>query len=150
MWQGMGNTSGFIPDQVEIKVAGRCGAYADAGSAGQAFNYAIFSGSDFDMLPLNGSGLYVDGSVHSDDNLKINGTNITVTGLAEAVAQINVNGTGITIGSQSPNTGKHIDMPDYSSQIQTSALTKFNANQIYNGTNLNVTGNIYRQRRPSR
>ncbi len=114
-----------------------------ASAAGHCFDYTIFSGSDFDMLPLNGSGLYVDGSVHSDDNLKINGANITVTGLAEAVAQINVNGTNIIIGSQSPNTGVHIDMPDYSSQIQASALIKLNGNQQYNGNGLNVTGNMF-------
>jgi Flp pilus assembly protein TadG len=123
---------------VDIKVAA---AAQLAGSSGP-FNYTIFSGSDFDMLPLNGSRLYVDGSVHSDDNLKINGSNITVTGLAEAVAQINVNGNNISIGSQSANTGKRIDMPDYSSQIKASALTTYNASQQYNGNNLNVDGNI--------
>ncbi|MDR3592672.1 MAG: hypothetical protein P4N41_23700, partial [Negativicutes bacterium] len=113
------------------------------GTAAHCFDYTIFSGSDFDMLPLNGSGLYVDGSVHSDDNLKINGSNITVTGLAEAVAAINVNGTKISIGSQSPNTGVHIDMPDYASQIQASALTKYSSSLQFNGNNLDVTGNIY-------
>jgi len=143
LWAGLGNTDGFIPDKVQIKVAAAAQLKQQPGSAGQAFNYTIFSGSDLDMLPLNGSGLYVDGSVHSDDNLRINGTNITVTGLAEAVAQININGTNITIGSQSPNTGTHIDMPDYSSQIQASALTKYNAGLQYNGNNLNVTGNIF-------
>jgi len=143
LWQMAGNSSGLIPSQVQIQVVAAAALKQTAGSAGQAFNYTIFSGSDFDMLPLNGSNLYVDGSVHSDDNLKVNGSNVTVTGMAEAVAQINVNGNNIIIGSQSPNTGVHIPMPDYSSQIQASALTTYNASQQYNGNNLSVTGNIY-------
>ncbi|MDR3559883.1 MAG: pilus assembly protein TadG-related protein [Negativicutes bacterium] len=132
--------AGKLTSGVDVTVT--AAALLKQGSVGHAFDFTLFSGSDFDMLPLNGSNLTVNGSVHSDQNLKVNGSNIIVTGTAEAVGTINVNGNNISIGAQAPGV-KPVDMPDYSSQIAASALTTYNANQVYNGNNLNVTGNMY-------
>lgn len=129
-------------DSVEIKVA----AAAELAGPGQAFEYAIFSGSPLDILPINGSRLYVDGSVHSNDDLKVNGSRITITGVAEAVGVINVNGSNIVIGERRPGVS-FVEMPDYTAQIkaQAAAANKvFNDNKTYyNGNHININGNIH-------
>jgi Flp pilus assembly protein TadG len=108
-----------------VKVA----AAAQLAGPGRAFDFTIFSGSLLDILPLSGSRLYVDGSVHSNDSLRVNGSNITITGAAEAVDQVIVNGSSIVIGSQAAGAA-YVAMPDYSSQIEEQAA---GANQVYSG-----------------
>jgi cytoskeletal protein CcmA (bactofilin family) len=125
-------------DSASIKV--RAAAALDAGGP---FGFTIFSGSDTNLLPLNGSNLRVDGSMHSDQNLRINGSSITVTGNAEAHDTITVNGFGITIGGTRTEGAARIDMPDYTAQIQAIAATTYSTSQTFNGTSLNVDGSMY-------
>lgn len=109
------------------------------------FAFTIFSGSPFDMLPLNGSRLYVDGSVHSNGDLRINGSDITVTGVAEAHGTVTVNGAKLNIPDQ-VSGAPFIDMPDFSSEISAEAAA---ANHVYPGDKtfdggpLNVDGSIH-------
>ncbi|MDR7866092.1 MAG: Tad domain-containing protein [Sporomusaceae bacterium] len=116
---------------------------------GGPFGFTIFSGSDTDILPLNGSSLYVDGSVHSDQRLRINGSGITVTGNIEAAGRdgmdgdIQINGTNINIlGTRSENAAR-IPMPDYSAQIQAIAAQRYATSQSFNGGDINIDGSIY-------
>ncbi len=127
--------------KVTVKVA----AAAQKAGPGRAFDFTIFSGSLLDILPLNGTRLYVDGSVHSNDFLRVNGSNITITGVAEAVEKVIVNGTNISIGSQASGVAL-VDMPDYSSQIAAQAAAAnqvFYGNKTYNGSLINVHGSIH-------
>ena len=94
------------------------------------FSYAIFSGSSSVGLTINGSGLNIDGSVHTNDDLIINGSSITVTGAAEANGTVTINGSGINVGSRVPNASIQA-MPDYSAAIAAAAAA---ANQTYTGS----------------
>lgn len=128
-------------DKVTVRVA----AAAKLRYGGGPFAYTIFSGSDFDMLPLNGSRLYVDGSVHSDADLRINGSDITVTGAAEAHGIVRVNGSQLNIPTQISNAAR-ITMPDFSQQISDQAAAAnhvFNGNKTYNGGQISVDGSIH-------
>ncbi len=131
-------------NNVSIKVTA-----AAALDVGGPFGFTIFSGSDTDILPLNGSSLYVDGSMHSDQRLRINGSGITVTGNIEAAGRdgadgdIQVNGTNINVlGTRTENAAR-IPMPDYSAQIEAIAAQRYGASQSFNGGNINVDGSIY-------
>ena len=125
-------------NNVSIKVTA-----AAALDVGGPFGFTIFSGSDTDILPLNGSSLYVDGSMHSDQRLRINGSSINVTGNVEAHDTITVNGTGITIGGTRTEGVGRIDMPDYTEQIKAIAATTYTTSQTFNGTTISVDGSMY-------
>lgn len=128
-------------DTVNVSVV----AAAQLAGPGRAFDFTIFSGSLLDILPINGSRLYVDGSVHSNEDLRVNGSGITITGVAEAVGKFFVNGTNISIGAQESGVDV-VPMPDYSAEIAEQAANAnqvFNCNKTYNGSLINVNGNIH-------
>ncbi len=125
--------------------------------AGGPFNYTIFSGSELDILTLNGSET-IKGSVHSDYRLTINGclnisqaaegahgviingSNTISSVVADTVQNININGSN-TIGSKSGGATE-IDMPDYSQQIADIAAQVYNSDKTFDGA-VNIAGNIY-------
>ncbi len=116
---------------------------AAALDAGGPFDFTIFSGSDTDILPLNGSDVKVYGSIHSDQSLSINGSTILVTGGVEAHDSIAVHGSKVDIRGTQTEGVDRIDMPDYSAQIRDIAAAKYSTNQTFNGTSLNVDGSMY-------
>lgn len=133
----------FGLDSVAIKVAA-----AAALKAGGPFGFTIFSGSDTNILPINGSSLYVDGSVHSDQQLRINGSGITITGNAEAAGRdgtnpdIITNGTNINILGSRTEDAARIDMPNYTSYVQSIATQVYSTGQTFNGNNIDVGGSM--------
>jgi len=120
-------------------------AAASKSSIGDAFNYALFSGSTTQTLTLNGSNQSVTGSSHTNKNFVANGSNITITGACEAVSTVTTNGSNIRIGSRVPNAW-NVAMPDFSDTIKTladAAGTSSNLSKTYNGSNVDVTSPIY-------
>ena len=120
-------------------------ATATLGSISDAFNYTIFSGSTSNTLTLNGSGIYVTGSSHSNKNFIANGSDLTITGACEACSTITINGSNIDIDTKVPNS-PFVAMPDFSEKIRLQAEAAgqlFIGNKIYNGSNMNVDSPIY-------
>ncbi|MGE4483681.1 MAG: hypothetical protein AB7C97_01060, partial [Oscillospiraceae bacterium] len=131
---------------------------------GEAFDYAVFSGSLTDSLTNNGSNLYIGGSVHSNCKLTIHGSDQTITGSAEAVSKFtfngsnleigdicqasmfSTNGSSINIGTKITSPATVIDMPDFSDVIQDAAEEAgqaYSGNKIYNGSRISVDSPIY-------
>lgn len=131
----------FGVNDVRIRVA----AAAQLMGPGKAFEYSIFSGSALDILPLNGSDLYVGGSTHSNEDLRVNGTRITITGVLEAVGRVFVNGSSLTLGERLPGSA-FVDMPDYTAEIMAQAAAagqEYSGPKLYDGTIINVDNSIH-------
>ena len=114
-------------------------------SIGKAFDYVLFSGSTKDTLTLNGSGMTVQGSSHTNQNFVANGSKMTITGSCEAVAGITVNGSQMNIPNRAPNS-PYVDMPDFSDTIKSQAQQAgnlYNGDKIYNGSQIQVNNPIY-------
>lgn len=121
------------------------GAAAESGSIGQAFNYALFSGSKNSTLTLNGSSQYIGGSSHTNKNFVANGSKITITGACEAMTSISVNGSQINIPKRLPDSS-YVEMPDFSETIKLQAESAgeiFEGNKIFNGSSLSLDHSIY-------
>ncbi len=129
------------------------------GSGSNPFDYTIFSGSTSATLILNGS-QKVNGSVHANAKLIINGSSeisqavegvkgVTINGsnkvgsvLAGSADDIKINGN-CSITSPPPSGGAvHIDMPDYTEQIMSTAAETYSGNKTFNGS-VDVDGSIY-------
>ncbi|MCR4442487.1 MAG: pilus assembly protein TadG-related protein [Peptococcaceae bacterium] len=120
-------------------------AAAEAGTPGQAFDYALFSGSSSNTLRLNGNNLSIKGSAHTNQNFRANGNYIQLTGACEAVGTISANGNYIEIPYRYPNSS-NVEMPDYSDEIQAQAQAAgqvFDTTVQFNGNNINVDHSIY-------
>ena len=116
--------------------------------AADAFNYAVFSGSDTDELIINSNGqsTYIEGSVHSNNKFLYNGngTPLTITGALDSVGKITLNGANINIGIQKPYSTR-IDMPDFSAEVKALAESvgqSYNTSQNFNN-NIQINGAIY-------
>lgn len=112
---------------------------------GAAFNYAVFSGSEIQILVLNGSNMTIDGDVHSNKSVIVNGSKLTITGACEAANTITTNGSQISIGEKIQNAD-YVAMPDFSDQIEAQSQvngTYFQGSKTYSGSNMNVDGSIY-------
>ena len=120
-------------------------AAASKGNIGDAFNYALFSGSSSATLTLNGSNQSITGSTHSNKNFDANGSKLNITGACEAVTTVTTNGSQISIGSIVQNA-PFVNMPDFSTQIKTlsdSVGQSYTGNKNYNGSNIDVSSPIY-------
>lgn len=120
-------------------------ASAESDSIGEAFNYALFSGSETTTLTLNGSSQYVEGSSHTNKNFVANGSKLTITGTCEAMTTVIVNGSQIDINSRVPNA-PFVDMPDFSETIKLQAEQagqSYNGNKNFNGSNIDISSPIY-------
>jgi hypothetical protein len=109
---------------------------------GTAFDYAIFSGDPNSPLIMNGGTQYVEGSGHSNHNTIINGSDLTMTGTMDMVGNFIGHGPKINIGSIIEDS-QSIPMPDFSSQIKSTATTFYNNSLNFNGGTVDVSGNIY-------
>jgi len=128
------------------------------------FTYSAFSGSPSSTLLINGSGINIGGSVHSNYNLMVNGSSMVIGGSAEAVSSLNLNGSiinvggtcqgsaiyiygsSISIGNKNYTAAPSIEMPDFSAFIQTDAKDAgqfYSGNKFFNGSKINVTSPIY-------
>ena len=134
------------------------------GINGGPFGYSAFSGSPTSTLLINGSGINIGGSVHSNCNLMINGSSMVIGGSAEAVSSLNLNGSiinvggtcqgaaiyvygsSINIGSKNYTAATSIEMPDFSESILAEAEASgqtYSGNKFFNGSKINVTSPIY-------
>ena len=104
--------------------------------AQDAFEYALFSGSQTSNLSISGNNHTVTGNAHSNNEVKLSGTTNVITGTCEAATTVEISGNNNTVGNPVPNAAI-IGMPDFSSAIQAMAEA---AGQIYNG-NITYSGN---------
>lgn len=118
---------------------------AVVGSPGDAFNYALFSGSKtINMSTDNTNDITINGSSHTNKDFIIKGANYNFTQAVEAVGTISVSGTNVNVPYRYPNS-VYVDMPDYSSQIKQKAQTDgkvYNTSQTFSG-NIDVSNSIY-------
>lgn len=105
-------------------------AQGEHAGVGGAFDRALFAGSPISTLSLNGTGLTIKGSVHSNQNLVFNGSPITVTKTAEAVGNIATMSSSYTVGSMQAHAPS-VSMPDLSDSVATAAAA---VNQVYTGS----------------
>jgi Flp pilus assembly protein TadG len=120
-------------------------ASATVGSMGEAFDYALFSGSTTRNLTINGSSQYIDGDVHTNLSFIANGSRLTITGTLEAVSMITTNGSQINIGARDPDADV-IPMPDFSDTIKLQAEQagqSYNGDRTFNSSNINLDSPIY-------
>ncbi|MEW6726175.1 pilus assembly protein TadG-related protein [Desulforudis sp. 1088] len=113
-------------------------AIAEKGGLHPVFDWAMFSGSEIDLLRVNGSP-YIDGSVHTNDGFRGNGSGV-ITGLLSAVDEIRLTGSSWQNGSGDPVLTREgsdiIPMPDYKDELMAKAQSA--PGHIYNGnTTLN-------------
>lgn len=117
---------------------------AAAGGAGQAFDYALFSGSTTQALIINGGGTYISGSTHTNHNFILHGGKTTITGACEAVGTLTITGNNVNIGMEVPDA-MFVDMPDFTDIIKEQAQacgTSYNSNKVYDH-NVNINSSIY-------
>jgi Flp pilus assembly protein TadG len=138
-----------------VKVAAHATAMLSPPSG--PFAYAMFSNQNLSITGLD----YISGSIHSNNELSIIGAEI-ITGAAEGFTEVNLDGLGILgsvatgpngtineggffIGPKSYNAQDITPMPDFSSQIASTAATTITPpSGTYTQSNdLNLSGNIY-------
>lgn len=113
-------------------------AKGEHAGVGGAFDRALFAGSATSTLSLNGTGLTIKGSVHSNQNLVFNGSPITVTKTAEAVGNISTLSSNYTAGALQAHAPS-VSMPDLSDSVASAAAA---ANQVYN-SNVALTASSF-------
>lgn len=125
--------------------------------AGGPFNYTIFSNQNLSITGLE----WINGSIHSNNELSITGLGV-ITGAAEGYTEVDLNGFGVLgsvatgpngtiddhglfFGPESYNAPDITPMPDFSSQIASTAATTITPpSGTYTQSNdLNLSGNIY-------
>jgi len=119
-------------------------AAASAGWMGACFNYALFSGSTYQAMIINGGGSTITGSTHTNSNFILHGGRITITGSCEAVGSITITGNDVIIGELVPGA-PYEDMPDFTEIIKEQAANcgnYYNSNKVYDN-NVTVTSSIY-------
>lgn len=127
---------GFSSDTLSTRAVATC-------SGGRAFDYAIFSGSQDVPLTLNGSSLYVEGSVHGNEDVKLNGSSQTISGALEAVDKLTVNGSSQSIGERIAGAAV-VPTPVWSmSDLKARAAAVYKGDQSFNGPELNINGDIF-------
>ena len=138
-----------------VKVAAHATAMLSPPSG--PFAYTMFSNQNLSITGLD----YIGGSIHSNNELSITGAEI-ITGAAEGFTEVNLDGLGILgsvatgpngtineggffIGPKSYNAQDITPMPDFSSQIASTAATTITPpSGTYTQSNdLNLSGNIY-------
>jgi len=90
-------------------------------SVGEAFNYALFSGSNDLDLNLNGSFFVIGGGLHSNRRINIYCSSINVDGACEAASLITIQGSSVNVPLRLPNSPP-IGMPDFSDVVQDLAI----------------------------
>lgn len=81
-------------------------------SAPQAFNYALFSGSESEELRISGSDLLIDGHAHTNSSARVSGSNNVTTGRFEATGTLQFTGQGNTANPAVSNAS-HVPMPAF-------------------------------------
>lgn len=130
-----------VIDFDSVTIAPRAAA---AGGAGQAFDYALFSGSTTQAMIINGGGTDITGSTHTNHEFILHGGKVTITGSCEAVRTLTITGNNVYIGEMVPNA-PFVDMPDFTDIIKEQAQscgTYYNSGKVYDN-NVTVNSSIY-------
>jgi cytoskeletal protein CcmA (bactofilin family) len=107
------------------------------------FDYAIFSGSTFELLDFSGMTLTVNGSVHANENIRIRGARVTVSGALEAAGVVDVRGSDCTAGAM-VNYAPVIPMPVYNNaELRDMCSIRFSGAQHWSGITVNINGNVF-------
>lgn len=110
----------------------------------QAFQYALFSGSRIDQLRLTGSGLHVNGNVHTNDSVRLSGSNHYISGRLEAVDEIHITGSSHYIGTQVPNA-PYVEMPAFDAADLRARATEVRESSWHVPSNQTINGIIFVQ-----
>jgi len=107
------------------------------------FDYAIFSGSTFELLDLGGATINVTGSVHANENIRIRGAVVHVSGALEAVGIVDVRGSDWS-ASEVINYAPVVAMPQYNpTEMRDMCAIRYSGSQHWSGITINVDGNIF-------
>jgi hypothetical protein len=125
-------------DKATIRVA--AAAILPVGVTGPSI-LALQRNANNPTLIINGSGLYVDGSIHSNSLLRMNGW-ATVTGDATSSGSPLSLGNNVNVQGNKADGADFIDAPDYSAQIDALPTQSYGTSQRFNGNNTTIDGTI--------
>lgn len=120
------------------------GAVAAAvGGGPEAFEYALFSGSETTRLDISGVSLNITGQVHANHDLRIRGASVRASGQLRAARNYDAQGSSVHAAGTAQNVPT-VPMPQYDvNTLRAMCAVRHTGNQHWSGQTINVTGGVF-------